>query len=305
MKKNSNVSLIIALFLKMATAYGQGGSDKIIFLTDLYTTFINKVEADNKNVDKIYQENIHALICNNYFKKSEYADIVSGFLMVPVKDMTGLRNSVERIVSNKEIIDTKIKEALKMCKQTLPNDSLTIYVIPANSDYKQILMAMSGIMGLTAGSKQIILTIEPGIPGWENMLEYAVAHEYNHAYWTKMNFGQSAHWTLLDYLVFEGRGDYFAHLLYPAIKAPWTMALSEKMKPDLWNKVKPRLQDEDFNFQREVMFGSANYPNWGGYSLGYDIVVTALTNDKKLKMEEWINLDPEKILMLSNYKFNK
>lgn len=45
-----------------------------------------------------------------------------------------------------------------------------------------IIQGMTGIMGLTAGSKQIILTIEPDIIGLENMLEYAVAHEYKHAY---------------------------------------------------------------------------------------------------------------------------
>lgn len=161
---------------------------------------------------------------------------------------------------------------------------------------------MSGIMGLTAGSKQIILTVEPEIPGWENMLEYAVAHEYNHAYWTNVNFGKSTKWTLLVYLVFEGRGDYFAHLIYPNVIAPWTMALTENQKSDLWNKIKPNLQSEDISYQMEVMFGSEKYPVWGGYTVGYDMVRTAVTNNKKLKADNWTNLASEKILEQSKYK---
>lgn len=165
-----------------------------------------------------------------------------------------------------------------------------------------IIQGMSGIMGLTAGSKQFILTIEPDILGWENMLEYAVAHGYNHAYWTNENFGKSTKWTLLDYLVFEGRADYFAHMLYPDVIAPWLMALTETQKSDLWNNIKPNLQSEDIGYQMEVMFGSRNYPAWGGYSLGYDIVLSALANNKDLKAVSWTNLEADKILELSKYK---
>jgi uncharacterized protein YjaZ len=134
------------------------------------------------------------------------------------------------------------------------------------------------------------------------MLEYAVAHEFNHTYWTKLNFGKSAKWTLLDYLVFEGRADYFAHLLYPKVVAPWTIALTENQKSDLWTKIKPNLQSEDIRYQMEVMFGSGNYPVWGGYSIGHDMVVTALTNSKNLKAVKWANFEAGKILALSNYK---
>tara|TARA_B100000809_G_scaffold143752_1_gene141300 strand:- start:3986 stop:4321 length:336 start_codon:yes stop_codon:yes gene_type:complete len=101
---------------------------------------------------------------------------------------------------------------------------------------------MISIMGLTAGSKQIILTVELDILGWENMLEYTVAHEFNHAYWTKLNYEKSTNWTLLDYLVFEGKGDYFAHSLYPSVIAPWTVALNENQISDLWNKIKPNFK---------------------------------------------------------------
>ncbi|RTY86316.1 DUF2268 domain-containing putative Zn-dependent protease [Flavobacterium sp. GT3R68] len=294
--------LTVILLANLVPTFGQTTSDKIIFLTDFYTTFLNKAKADNKSADSIYKETIHTSIYDKYFKKSEYGYIVKDFLATPIKNTSELKKSIDRISLNQETIKAKIAGALKKSRQNIDNDSLTIYIIPVNPDSRQLIEGMTGIMGLTAGSKQIILTIEPDVAGWENMLEYAVAHEFNHAYWTNMNFGKSTKWTLLDYLVFEGRGDYFAHMLYPNVIAPWTISLTENQKSDLWNKIKPNLQSEDISYQMEVMFGSRNYPVWGGYSVGYDLVLTALTNNKKIKAINWTNLEAVKILELSKYK---
>ena len=295
-------SLAVLLLANLTATFAQKIPDEIIFLTDVYTTFINEVKTKNESPESVDRETIQTSICDRYFRKSEYAEIVKDFIATPIRNTSELKKSIDRISLNEEMIKAKIIGSLKKCRQNLDNDSLTIYIIPVNPDSRQIIEAMSGIMGLTAGSKQIILTIEPSISGWENMLEYVVAHEYNHAYWTNVNFGKSFKWTLVHYLVFEGRADYFAHLLYPNVTAPWTMALTENQKSDLWNRIKPNLQSEDIGYQMEVMFGSRNYPVWGGYSVGYDIVVTALTNSKNLKAVSWTNLRADKILALSNYK---
>ena len=161
---------------------------------------------------------------------------------------------------------------------------------------------MGGITAVTAGSKQILMTIDTSVRTWKEILKYAVAHEFNHSYWTKLNFSKSAHLTLLDYLVFEGRADSYAHLIYPDIQCPWTNALMANDEADLWNKIKPNLQSEDGTMMRGVMFGSADYPMWGGYTLGYHIVQSALKNHPELKPEEWASMAPEKILEMSDYK---
>ncbi len=303
MKKNIKITFLTVMFLiTLVTTFAQTTSDKIIFLNDYYTAFIVKENADEKKLDSIYKQDIQASIYNKYFQKSEYADIVNDFFETPIKNTSELTKSINRISSNQKTINSKILGALEKSRQYLDIDSLTIYIIPVNPASRMIIEGMTGIMGLTAGSKQIILTIEPEILGWENMLEYAIAHEFNHVYWTNMNFGKSTKWTLLDYLVFEGRGDYFAHLLYPNVNVPWTKALSENQKLDLWNEIRPNLQNEDIRYQMEVMFGSRNYPVWGGYSLGYDIVHSALTNNKELRAVNWTNLDSQIILEQSKYK---
>lgn len=302
MKKNLKLKLLtILVLIALGDVFGQNSNNKIFFFNDYYSAYADMAENDIANRDSLYKEKIQTIIFNNYFLKSEYSDIVNDYLSAPIQNTTELKKAIERINANKKRIESKIRSALEKSNTYLKNDSLTIYILPANPDNNAIMQSMSGIMGLTAGSKQILLTIEPEIVAWEEMLEYAVTHEYNHAYWANLNYGKSTKWTLLDYLIFEGRGDSFAHLLYPKVKAPWTSALNEKDKEDLWNRIKPKLQSEDIPFQMEVMFGSRNYPFSGGYTLGYDIVQRALKSTT-LTVKNWTNLSSEKLLEMSGYK---
>jgi uncharacterized protein YjaZ len=305
MKKNLKLKLLTMVFLiSFVNVFGQKSNNKIIFLNDIYSDYTKTAQnqiSDLNDLDNIYKDKIQSTIINRYFLKSEYSGIVNDYLSAPVQNTNELNKAIERINSNKKRIKSKIRSALEKSNTYLKNDGLTIYVLPANPDNNAIMQSMSGIMGLTAGSKQILLTIEPEIVGWEEMLEYAVAHEYNHAYWTNINFGKSTKWTLLDYLIFEGRGDSFAHLLYPKVKAPWTSALNEKDKEDLWNRIRAKLQSEDIPFQMEVMFGSRNYPFSGGYTIGYEIVQQAL-KISTLTVENWTNLSSEKLIKMSGYK---
>ena len=296
--------MTIVFLISFLNVFGQNSNNKIIFLNDIYSDYTKTAQnqiSDLNDLDNIYKDKIQSTIINRYFLKSEYSGIVNDYLSAPVQNTNELNKAIERINSNKKRIKSKIRSALEKSNTYLKNDGLTIYVLPANPDNNAIMQSMSGIMGLTAGSKQILLTIEPEIVGWEEMLEYAVAHEYNHAYWTNINFGKSKKWTLLDYLIFEGRGDSFAHLLYPKVKAPWTSALNEKDKEDLWNRIRAKLQSEDIPFQMEVMFGSRNYPFSGGYTIGYEIVQKAL-KISTLTVENWTNLSSEKLIKMSGYK---
>ena len=107
---------------------------------------------------------------------------------------------------------------------------------------------------------------------------------------------------MLRYLVLEGKADSFAHMLYPDVKLPWTSALTENEKAELWNKIKPLLNSEDPNLLSEVMFGSEKYPMWGGYTIGYDIVQTAFKDKPVLSAKDRTDMAVEKILEMSAYK---
>ena len=204
--------------------------------------------------------------------------------------------------TNKNIIEQIVYSTLLDCNKYLSNDSLTFNISPTPFNNKEIIKKMRGVAGVTVDSKHISITIDPSVISWKETLKYAVAHEYNHAYWMENNFDIAFKWTLQNYLVFEGKADCFAHLLYPDVIAPWTSALSEKEKCNLWTKIKPDLQLADSSLNNEIMFGNKTYPLWGGYTLGFSIVKTALKNNSNLPVKTWTNLTADKILEMSDYK---
>jgi uncharacterized protein YjaZ len=134
------------------------------------------------------------------------------------------------------------------------------------------------------------------------VLEYAVTHEFSHAYWTKNHFNKNYKMRLIDYIIFEGKADAFAHQLYPNAKAPWATALNSTQCADLWVQVKPNLTNEDESFIAALMYGSLSFPQWGGYSLGFDMMRTAFKNNPELIKQEWTDMQPTDLLKLSDYK---
>lgn len=274
---------------------------KVIYLDSYYSHFINSIKSDTTGIQKKYSEIIKDAILSDHFLNTEYFEIIIESFSYPIKDTSGLLKFVSDINANKNQIETIISGAFKLCNKHLNNDSVIFYILPLNADIKKILNKMGGVSGQTAGSNKILLTIDFDNASWKEMLEYAVAHEFNHAYWTRINYSASYKWTLIRYLLFEGKADSFAHLLYPNVKAPWTIALSNKEKENLWNKIKPNLQSENPSLHGEIMFGYKNYPTWGGYTLGYDIMQAAFKNNPELLKTNWTNLEAEKLLELSGY----
>src|SRR5262249_40028976 len=82
---------------------------------------------------------------------------------------------------------------------------------------------MGGVSGITAGRGRIILHIHPDAD-WQTALPYALAHEMHHSYWAEHHFDPAKPFTLADYMVLEGRADYFAGALF-SHSTPWTAPL--------------------------------------------------------------------------------
>jgi|SRR6185437_4229758 len=203
--------------------------------------------------------------------------------------------------ANQNDIKQLIAASLVTCYKHLQNDSITFSIYPTTIADKEIIKEMRGVTGITYDKKHIALTIDPTVIYWKETLKSAVAHEYHHTFC--IDTFDSAY-TLLDYLVFEGKADYFAHLLYPNVITPWTSALSEKEKSTLWAKIKPKLQSKDTSFHSDVMFGYNSYPVWGGYTLGFSIVQSALKNNLNLPIKTWTYFTATKMLDMSDYKLN-
>jgi len=70
MTKNIKITIAILLVLLNYNIALAQSSSKIIFLTDIYKTFVNEVKANEHKTDSIYKVKIQRLILEHYFKKS-------------------------------------------------------------------------------------------------------------------------------------------------------------------------------------------------------------------------------------------
>lgn len=274
---------------------------KVIFLDKYYTDFLAAVKSDFSNRDKIYNEKVKDALIKDYFSNAEYPDFVIENFSHPIADTSGLTIFIADLKAHKSEIEEIISSAFHLCNKHLKNNNITFYIIPLSSDDREIINKMGGVTGLTIGSKQIFLTIDFTVKSWKEVLEYAVAHEFNHSYHFSISSDTILRFTLLRNLISEGMADSFAHLLYPKVRVPWTSALSDKEKAELWSKIKPDLQNDDPALLNSVMFGSKDYPIWGGYTLGYDIIQTASKNRPDFFKTKRTISDDEKILKLSGY----
>tara|TARA_B100000809_G_scaffold143752_1_gene141301 strand:- start:4325 stop:4564 length:240 start_codon:yes stop_codon:yes gene_type:complete len=79
---------------------------------------------------------LHNPIFNKYFENSEYSDIVKDFISSPIKNTFEIKQSIDRITGNKATIENKIIEAINKSRLYIVNESLTIYVLPVNPNFK-------------------------------------------------------------------------------------------------------------------------------------------------------------------------
>jgi uncharacterized protein YjaZ len=274
---------------------------KVVYLDEYYTDFLKAVQVEGSDRYKIYSEKIKNGVIKDCFSESEYYPRVLETFSYPIIDTSGLTKFIADLNANRTEIEKIISAAFTLCNKQIKNDSVTFYMIPLSPDIKEIVREMGGATAQTAGSKQIILTIDFDVNSWKEMLAYTVAHEFNHSYWTNFNFSNNYKWSLLRRIIFEGKADFFAHSLYPNVKAPWTSSLSNDEKTALWKNILPNLQSYDPAFISRVMFGSEEYPVRGGYALGYDIMQSAFKNNPELLKTNWTNVDEDKLLEMSNY----
>ncbi len=279
-----------------------GASYKIVYLTAQYKSYIDAVKKDYSNKGKIYDEKLINPLINNYFSKCEYLDLFRYGYSYFIPDTMGIEHAINGINANKNEIEEAIHKSINKCSEYLKDDSITFYVQPPNISRSEILNKMGGVTGMTVGGKHILITVDTDVNGWKDGMEYCVAREFLHSYWTNTHYDSTFKWTLLRYLAYEGKADIFAKKLYPTAKAPWTSALDEPKKVELWKKITPRLHTRNFFFIPEVMFGSKEYPLWSGYTLGYKMVEDALKSQPNLKLEEWVALDAEKLRDMSGWK---
>jgi hypothetical protein len=176
-------------------------------------------------------------------------------------------------------------DAWRRANTALPQGPMRVCVDVANAGDTFTRERMGGVAGVTAGHGRIILRIHPDAD-WQAALPYALAHEMHHSYWVGHHFDSAKPFTLADYLVLEGRADYFAGTLF-AFRAPWTTALDAAAYATAWRALSMELNTTEWPTLQAAMFGSpqAGIPAWAGYSIGYRLVSERMARAPKLDMK--------------------
>jgi uncharacterized protein YjaZ len=163
----------------------------------------------------------------------------------------------------------------------LPQVPLDLCVDFTRDDDAFVRDRMGGVMALTAGSGKLIVKLHPDAD-WQSLLPYVLGHELQHSYWAQHHFDPARHFTLGDYLVFEGRADNFAMHAFGKHPAPWIDALDATQYAAVMQRFQAQFGDSSPQVLRGSMFGNPadGIPAWAGYTVGYRLVAKKIADDR-------------------------
>ncbi len=256
------------------------------------------------------QQNISDLtsVSNNIIYEPIRNEIIDGAeaafmfetIRVPYQPGELLKKEIELLRSS-DLLDIT-KKALADITSNLSGPDTKIIFMPANPAMHDLFVKYNLCMnGVTLGSGKIIIMIDPTFPQWKKTLPMVLAHEYHHSTWISRNWKDSD-FTLLEYLIFEGRADAFASNLYKDVEDPWTTMINKEQEEKVWKLIKPEIPMKGHDRINKVMWGDKDIPLGSGYAIGLHIVKAFKQNNPKYSDREIIDLKPEEILKLSKYE---
>lgn len=251
-----------------------------------------------------WRENVFAAYFDRCAGGGEYAFLAAAMLSQPISDLTGLRQELTALGKSDASLREAVKDTFSKAEKRLPGPDVQLCVLAAHPAMT-VIQQMNGVSGLTAGTGKIIFEVRPE-GEWLKFVPFAFAHEYHHSAWTFRQGGKLPSFDLAQYLVFEGRADSFAHVLFPDQTAPWDDSLSDKDEAAVWKQMQPHLKESDMMAERAFMFGGPvsggpTVPHWAGYTIGYRIVQSWLKRHPKASVEEWTKLDAHDLIAQSGY----
>ena len=272
---------------------------EILTATSLLDNYINTSGKYGKNYMKASLRLIYNPIEKEILKDAE-ASFLFNTIKIPYEPNDLLKSEIE-LLKSKDLLDI-VQNSLTKIVNALPGPNTKIIILPASSYLHENFEKMGiSINGITIGSGKIILMIDPTFENWNKSLPYVIAHEYHHSTWIYRNW-VSSDFSLLEYLVFEGRADAFAAGLYSYSENPYTKILNPDQENHVWNLIKNEIFEKGHARINKVMYGTDEIPFGSGYVIGYNIVKSFKHNNQTYTDLDLIDMDPKEIFKLSQYK---
>jgi len=217
----------------------------------------------------------------------------------PITNLAGLESEIAKLSENNAAVHQAIDIVFAKAEKLLPAPDTQLCVFAADPE-STIIRDMGGISGVTAGAGKIIFWVRPD-GNWRDWLPFTFAHEYHHSAWTALHSDDLPLFDLAEYLIFEGRADSFAHVIFPQQVAAWDKALNPEQEAAAWKQMKSDLDSPDMMAQRRYMFGGQGVPRWAGYAIGFHIVQAYLHTHPGATVEDWTKLNAHALIDQSGY----
>lgn len=311
MRNALQILLITAALLVLSGCRAAPGpsptpTQKTYTIVPVYEDMLQYIEAARKdqNPDLEALMDTHVIQPNwNECAGQEYIPPPGSIFDQPIQDLDLLEENIHKLASSN--IERVVKAALQKSATYLDGPDTTVCIIAADPSNWFIRERMNGVNGWTFGSGKIILQIYP-TGEWKDWVPYVTAHEYHHSAWTSRYYTANQPEELIDRIIFEGKADSFAHLVYPAVTPPWTDALEAEEEQEQWQRILSQQDETNALVKSSYMVGNEDdTPTWTGYTIGYRIVQSYLDTHPDVSIPAWTELSPEELLAQSGYTGGK
>lgn len=272
---------------------------EVLTAFNLIDNYLSNSGKQHKDIVKSSNRCIYKPIQDEILDNAEAAFLFNT-IKVPFETNDYEKNEIVLLKSSDLL--TIIQESFTRITKVLPGPDTKIIILPASSLNRPTLEKIKlPISGITIGSGKIILSIDPTFQNWTDFLPYCIAHEYHHSTWCSRNW-VSADFSLIEYLVFEGRADLFASEQYSSVSNPLTNILTKDQESQVWGLIKNEIFDKGHDRINKVMFGTDKIPFGSGYNIGFNIVRLFKEKNPASLTEDLIDMDPKDIFEQGGYE---
>lgn len=266
----------------------------IVPLYKAYDDYIQAVSKQPEDNEALYKKYVLGAK-NDVIKKEQLQAMpVPSIYEQPSENIKDLKQMNTYLKKHHQHIMKQIKSSLLTSMKQLPRDEkLVVFVSPTTPLEHDDAKRYGGVSGVAQGNNSMSLFFLKDFSK-ESLLN-TTAHEYHHT----VALDEPNRATILDYIILEGKAEFFAHKLYP-------MESSEAIAPLLDHSLEHVISE--LNAERlttdDLFFGNyeKQIPSFTKYRLGYMIVSDFMKQHPEISLKEWSRMSSVQILEKSSYK---
>ncbi|HAZ39949.1 MULTISPECIES: DUF2268 domain-containing protein [unclassified Exiguobacterium] len=266
----------------------------IVPLYKAYDDYIQAVSKQPEDNEALYKKYVLGAK-NDVIKKEQLQAMpVPSLYEQPSENIKDLKQMNTYLKKHHQHIMKQIKSSLLTSMKQLPRDEkLVVFVSPTTPLEHDDAKRYGGVSGVAQGNNSMSLFFLKDFSK-ESLLN-TTAHEYHHT----VALDEPNRATMLDYIILEGKAEFFAHKLYP-------MESSEAIAPLLDHSLEHVISE--LNAERlttdDLFFGNyeKQIPSFTKYRLGYIIVSDFVKQHPEISLKEWSRMSSVQILEKSSYK---